>query len=199
MKTWVKAATACAALLWLAGCTSIPVETDYDPEYALSLTSTYAWMDESKSAQRDPLVENDLLARRVQRSVDAELAAQGLKHVGADQNPQLLVTFHAGSTEKFDIDSTDSFYGYYGYYPCWHCWGPGPYGGYGGRDVWVRYYTEGSLVVDIVDAKSKRLVWRGATERRLPKFKSPEERDVFVRESIGAIFQYFPPGRKPTR
>jgi hypothetical protein len=195
MKTWVKAVGLLAVLVWLAGCTGIPVETDYDPDYKLSLTSSYAWMEAPKSAVRDPIVDNDLLARRVQRAVDGELAAQGLKLVGADQNPELLVTYHAGATEKIDIDTTDSFYGYYGYYPCWHCWGPGLYG----RDVWVRYYTEGTLVIDIVDAKTRKLVWRGTADRRIPKFKSPLERDVFMRDSVAAIFRHFPPGRQPAR
>jgi hypothetical protein len=195
MKTWVKVTGLFAVLVWLAGCTGIPVETDYDPDYKLSLTSSYAWMETPRSAARDPIVDNDLLARRVQRAVDGELAAQGLKLVGVDQNPELLVTYHAGATEKIDIDTTDSFYGYYGYYPCWHCWGPGPYG----RDVWVRYYTEGTLVIDIVDAKTKKLVWRGTADRRIPKFKSPLERDVFVRDSVAAIFGHFPPGRQPAR
>jgi hypothetical protein len=199
MKTWLKAAGVLAALVWLAGCTGIPVDTDYDPDYKLSLTSSYAWMEAApRAAERDPVVENDLLARRVQRAVDAELAAQGLQRVDADQNPELLVTYHAGETEKMDIDTTDRFYGYYGYYPCWHCWGPGPYGPWGG-DVWVRYYTEGSLVIDVVDAKTRKLVWRGATDRRIPKFKTPLERDAFVRESVAAIFQHFPPGHKPAR
>src|SRR5690606_23359840 len=153
MNAWVKMAVGLVATVWLAGCSGIPVDTDYDPDYKLSLTSSYAWMEAPKAGARDPVVENDLLARRVQRSVDAELAAQGLRLVAADQEPELLVTFHAGEVEKMDIDTTDHFYGHYGYYPCWGCWGGGPYGY--GNDVWVRYYTEGTLMVDIVDAKTK--------------------------------------------
>ena len=183
-----------AVVLWLTGCTGIPVDTDYDPDYTLSLTSSYAWMETAKT-QRDPIVENDLLTGRVHRAVDEQLAAQGLHLAASGQQPDLLVTFHAGEAEKMDIDSSDRFFGYYGYYPCWHCWGPSPFY----NDVTVSYYTEGTLTVDIVDAKTKRLVWRGVADRRIPKFKSPQERDAFVRESVAAIFQYFPPGHKPQR
>lgn len=195
MKAFIKMTAALAALLWLSACSSVPVTTDYDPEYRLSPTASYAWLDAPKH-QTDPFVDNDLLARRVHRAVDEQLAANGLRPVTDGKQPDLLVTYHVGAQEKMDIDTTD-FYGYYGYYPCWHCWGPGPY--YGGRDVWVRYYTEASLLIDIVDAKTKQLVWRGVADRRLPKFDDPAQRDAYVNETVRAIFQYFPPGTKPRK
>jgi hypothetical protein len=58
--------------------------------------------------------------------------------------------------------------------------------------VWVSQYTQGKLIIDMVDAKTKRLVWRGIASRRLPTFDSPQERDQFIRESVTAIFKKFP-------
>lgn len=196
MKAWLKTAVSLCAVLWLSGCGGIPVSTDYDPEYQLQPTASYAWMEAPKQAMKDPLIDNDLLERRVRRAVDEQLAANGLRLVADGQHPDVLVTYHVGQKEKVDIDTADHFYGYYGYYPCWHCWGPPPFGG---RDVWVTYYTQDTLLVDMVDAKTKKLIWRGVANRRMPNFKSPAERDTYVRESVNAIFQHFPPGSEPRK
>jgi hypothetical protein len=196
MKAWVKTAVSLCAALWLSGCVGIPVSTDYDPDYQLQPTASYAWMDVSKQAVKDPLVDNDLLERRVHRAVDEQLAANGLRLSADGQQPDLLVTYHVGQQEKVDIDTVDHFYGYYGYYPCWRCRGPAPFGG---SDVWVTYYTQDTLLIDIVDAKSKKLIWRGVANRRMPSFKSPTERDTYIRESVNAIFQHFPPGSAPRK
>ncbi|MET0379138.1 MAG: DUF4136 domain-containing protein [Spongiibacteraceae bacterium] len=199
MKAWAKTAVALLTVLWLGGCGGIPVNTDYDSDYQMSPTASYAWIDSPKKAARDPLIDNDLLERRVHRAVDEQLAANGLRPVNDGQQPDLLVAYHVGQEDKVDINTTDNFYGHYGYYPCWHCWGPSPYGYGYGQDVWVNYYTEDTLLIDIIDAKTKKLVWRGMADRRLPKFKTPVERDTYVRETVTAIFQYFPPGRTPRK
>lgn len=198
MKAWAKTTVALLTVLWLSGCGGIPVNTDYDSEYRFPSTASYAWIDASKKGMRDPLIDNDLLEQRVHRAVDEQLAANGLRPVNDGQQPDLLVAYHVGQEDKIDINTTDNFYGHYGYYPCWHCWGPSYGYGYG-QDVWVTYYTEGTLLIDIVDGKTKKLVWRGMADRRLPKFKTPDERDAYVRETVTAIFQHFPPGRTPSK
>lgn len=195
MGNWVKAGLSLLAGLWLSGCSGIPVNTDFDPDYHLSPTAVYAWMETPPQAAKDPLIDNDLVERRVHRAADEQLAANGLRLVNAGQQPDVLVTYHLGQQEKVDISTTDNFYGYYGYYPCWRCWAPRPYE----RDVWVNYYTQDTLLIDIVDAKTKKLVWRGVANRRLPSFTTPAQRDAYVRETVAAIFQYFPPGNSPRR
>ena len=48
-------------------------------------------------------------------------------------------------------------------------------------------------MVDIVDAKSNQLIWRGAKEGRLRKNKSPEQRTEAINKTIAEILQNFPP------
>jgi hypothetical protein len=133
----------------------------------------------------DPLIDNDLVARRVHRAVAEQLEGKGLREAASEAQADLLVTYHVGEEEKLDISS---FHSNFGYYPCWHCFGPGF-----DSDVWVTQYTQGKLVIDLIDAKNKQLVWRGIAARRLPTFKSPAERDQYIRETVVAIFKDFPP------
>ena len=168
----------------LNACAGIPVSTDYDPNWQLPTTPAYAWMPHSMS-KVDPMIDNDLVAARIHRAVDEQLAAKGISATGSDADANLLVAYHIGEEEKLDINT---FHSSFGYYPCWHCWGPGY-----DSDVWVSQYTQGKLIIDLVDAKTKQLAWRGIASRRVPSFDSPQERDKYIRETVMAIFKKFPP------
>ena len=86
---------------------------------------------------------------------------------------------------------TDSFgYG-------WGRWGYwGPYGMGGGATTTVSQVPVGTLIIDLVDAKAKQLVWQGVGKDTLKPSASPEERDERVGKAMAKIFASFPPGVK---
>jgi hypothetical protein len=184
MKKYLRYAALLMAAVVLNACGAIPVSTDYNPGWEMPADASYAWI-KRPSAHVDPMIDNDLVAGRVRRAVDDQLAGKGLRAVASDAEASLLITYHIGEEEKLDIST---FHSNFGYYPCWRCYGPGF-----DSEVWVNQYTQGKLVVDIIDAKTKELVWRGIASRRVPSFKTPGERDTYIRETVAAIFQKFPP------
>ncbi len=190
MSTVMRCLAFTAVALLVAACSSVPVESDYDPEWQLKPSSTYAWLPPTKKLITNPAVDNDLFAKRMRGAVDEQLKAKGLATATVD-SADLLITYHVTSETKVDVDT---FHSSYGYYPCWGgCWGPGWGGRMGyGSDVYVREYTAGTLMVDVVDGKSRELRWRGTSQRRVPTFKTPQEREAFIRETVTAIFQKFP-------
>lgn len=190
MSTVLRRLALTAMALLVAACSSVPVESDYDPEWQLKPSSTYAWLPPQKKLITDPTVDNDLFAKRMRGAVDEQLKAKGLAPA-AVESADLLITYHVTKQTKIDVDT---FHSSYGYYPCWGgCWGPGWGGGMGyGSDVYVREYTAGMLMVDVIDGKSRELRWRGQSERRVPTFKTPQEREAFIRETVTAIFNKFP-------
>ena len=96
-------------------------------------------------------------------------------------NPDLLVVYHIGTQEKIQV--TDWGYRYSDYY-----WG------YGGRQIDVYQFTEGSLVIDLVDAETTNLVWRGTGTGVVDQDqKSPEEMQARANEVINKIMKSFPP------
>jgi hypothetical protein len=173
-----------AVAVVLNACAGIPVSTDYDPNWQLPTNPAYAWMPHPMN-KVDPMVDNDLVLGRVHRAVNEQLEARGLSAAANEAEANLLVTYHIGEEEKLDVNT---FHSSFGYYPCWRCWGPGY-----DSDMWVSQYTQGKLIVDLVDAKTRQLVWRGIASRRVPQFDSPQERDKYIRESVAAIFKKFPP------
>jgi hypothetical protein len=182
-----------SVLMLLAACGGIPVSTDYEPDRDYSSLKTYAWKEPMRKIIIDPLLDNDLMSDRIHREVDARLTALGYSKALADEGADFFITFNISSADKISVDS---YYGYYGYHSCWNCYGYRGYGGYGGgRDVRVRQYTLGALMLDVIDPASERLIWRGVGEKRIPKFKTPQERDLYIAEIVQAILDRFPPGK----
>lgn len=174
----------------LASCGAIPVATDYNTKHDFSSLNTYAWLEPKQKLIIDPLVDNDLMTQRIRSAIDQQMAAKGITLVSADTNADILVSFHVSSKEKLTVSNYHSAFGYYPYYGYPY---PAGYGyGFGGQNVDIRQYTAGSFIVDIVDPSSRLLLWRGVSERRLPETGTPQQRDLFVNETIRAILAQFP-------
>jgi hypothetical protein len=67
----------------------------------------------------------------------------------------------------------------------------GPYGGY----TTVSHYTEGTLVVDIVDRAEKELSWRGIATGTVRSRSDPESAREDIEYAIEEILYEFPPRR----
>jgi hypothetical protein len=152
------------------------VKSDYDRETDFSRYKSYAFLPSSARDGDEPRLHDSLMTKRVQRAARSRLDAKGLEYrpSGAD----LLVAYHAAVQEKVDV----SHYGYH--------YGRGWYGG--GVDVWQ--YTEGTLVLDFIDAKTKDLVWRGWATDIVGG--DPEEAEQRIDEAVGKILERYPPDRK---
>ncbi len=117
------------AVFALAGCATLQVETDYDPELSLTQLSTYDWVDQEADAYEtgdpayqtgDPAVDSPLLKRHIRDAVEGELGRMGYRKVASD-TPDFRIAYSVTAEERLRSDG----YGYGGY-------GSG-YGGYGTR------------------------------------------------------------------
>ena len=75
-------------------------------------------------------------------------------------------------------------------------WGWRGFGGYGnsfGDSTTTEHdYKEGTLVVDIFDAKLKQLIWRGSAEDALSESAAKNEKNLD--KGVAKMFKEFPPG-----
>jgi hypothetical protein len=174
-------------LMLLASCHGIPVSTDYEPERDYSVLKTYAWKEPMRKIIIDPMLDTDLMNDRIHRAVEARLTALGFSKALADEGADFFITFNISSAERFSVNS---FHGQFGYHSCWNCSRFGR-----GGDITVRQFTLGALMLDVIDPASERLIWRGVGEKRIPRFKTPQERDLYIAEIVQAILDHFPPGK----
>jgi hypothetical protein len=167
-------------LLVLASCSSVSVKYDYDKATDFHTYKTYAWS--AREIPHDALAQNPLMKKRVRLAVDETLGAMGYSLTEQDQ-ADFVVVIHAGVKERMRVQD----YGRYGWYDPW--WGP-----WGGR-VEVSYYEEGTLVIDVVDAEKKELVWRGMGTGIVRKYAKPEKMQKDIDEDVTKILANFPPER----
>ncbi len=176
--------------LTLYGCSSIQVNTDFDDEADFSAIHTYSW--KAVNVSGDALANNPLLYKRIVKSIDGYLQDRGYQQ--ADPGvADILVAIHAVTKEKMRVTDWGGPRGYYRdpWYDPW--WGGSAYGG----RVDVSYYTEGTLVIDIVDRRRHELIWRGLGTSIVHKYSDPGKMEKAVNEYVGEILDRFPPGYKP--
>jgi len=149
------------------------VTVDSDPAAPFATYRTYAWVQGTPAP--NPLNED-----RLHASVDARLAARGL---GMNTTaPDVFVTTHVTTRERQELIVSGFGYG------AW--WG----GGYGTASVDTS--VEGTLVLDLYDAKTKKMVWRGvATATASDK---PTKNAKKMNSALDKMFEKFPVSQTPT-
>ncbi len=166
----------------LASCApSIKVKAHYDKDQDFSGLKTFDWL-KPEPRQTNPMEKNPILARNVKKEIIANLQHKGLKVQGA--NPDFYIVFYGSTREKTEIQTWGSPYRTWGY--------RGWVRGWDYSYVTTDEYEEGTLVIDIIDAKSNRMVWRGSGSDRIEKAPSKkfEER---VQAAVHKILSGFPP------
>src|SRR2546429_9630779 len=152
------------------------VKTDYDRTANFAQYKTYTW---EHVQTKDPLYVD-----RIKSSVNAALAAKGWTRVdsGGDvsivameitRNQQTLNTFY------------DGFGGGWG----WRRFGGG---GFGEATTTTETYKVGTLVVDLFDAKTKQLIWRGTSSNTLSNNSDKNIKNLD--KGADKMFKHFPPG-----
>ena len=174
----------------LVGCSSLNVNTDYDQSFDFSKLKKFRFASDEEASKTDMLAKNPFLKNRIRESVKNELVKKGYQFIeggGAD----FVVNLMVGKEEKTSVSSTPTVsYGYgYGY------WG----GYYGGSSVTVTNYTEGTLIIDLIDTGKNQLVWRGVItdvldntattqeEKRVPRLLPLEEEKHGENERVDDI------------
>lgn len=184
---------ACLMTLVLAACTSNPVQVDYDTQARFGELKTWAWQYAEQPASEDPLANNALVDERIRAAIEQALAAKGHEAVPADKagyrvayrysierdvlqqpsNPQMGVGIGGGSGGHFGGGISFNF-------------------GIGEQASPLRE----TLVIDILDAQSGKLLWRGFLTTTLSSGK-PSTTAKNIRDAVNAILAKFPPAAKP--
>jgi len=154
-------------------------QIQWNSKYNFDGVDTFAWQDTPDTSLEN---QNPFMHSLIKNTIEAELATSGLTEV--ESNPDVWVNYHASTTTETQL-RTDS-YGYsmggygmagWGYY--------GMAAGPVSSTTRVVEYTKGTLVVDIWDAASKELVWRGMVSDTLPD--NVQKAEKLVVKAIGKM------------
>ena len=162
------------AFFILASCSSVRVNSDYDKKANFESYKTYAFL---KSGV-DKVEISDLDKKRILRSIDEVMTTKGFKK---DSNPDLLISIFTKEKERVDV------YNSYGF-----GWGWNPYWGMNYNRVTTT--PEGILYIDLIDAKTKELVWQGEGSGYLTK--DTHKKDERIKTFVSKILEQYPPNKK---
>ena len=163
--------------LILAGCAKpIEVKTDYDPAKDFSAFRTYAWHDRVSAPDR-------VAEKRIRTAVETILYQRGYRYLEPGTEPDFRVSFTAVAETSLPVEEVSSRLDY-------------------GQRAWsapfsvtapARVYTQGTLIIDIIEPVGGGLLWRGVSSRSLDADRRQRDKGAVVSETVRAILQLFPP------
>ena len=143
--------------------------------------------------------DSPLVTERTRMAIAAQLEARGLRQDNA--HPDVYVTTRRVFKTETTVYSSPYWYGdplsgpgglgyAYGwrYDPLYTGWGPW----YAGAWNWVDERVIGTLVVDVGNARTGQLMWRGLAEQHVHEHASPEHRIKRVNKEVTKMFEKFP-------
>ncbi len=170
------------SMLVLSACQSHRlVELDYQPERNYHSLQSWQWAEPAIQFVPDAdQHKSDLDAERVRNAISVQLTQQGFQH---SDNAQLQVRAWLITEEqqqRTQIMQSD----YWG-----PMWGPSMR-----AESYDTSYSTQKLQIDLLDASTQQLIWRGSDSWTLPQQRiSPTARDTKLRQQVQQILQHFPP------
>ena len=193
-----------------AACSSgVKVRTAATPDASLTGLRTFRVLNAPQRREgapalssSDPMLDNSITNRQLRTDLVQGLEAKGYVVDSADTQsagPDFLVAYYAGTKQKMDTTywNPDPMwrYGYRGYGRLGYRYGwAWPW--YGSSfdtpraDFQVREYTQGSVIVDVIDAKTKELLWRGQGIETVSN--DPATYTSELNRTVSAILKKFP-------
>jgi hypothetical protein len=169
------------ALLLITSCSPVRVAIDYDRRANFGQYGTFAFyrpgIDEAQIS--------DLDKKRILRAIESELQKKGLNK---SESPDLLVSIFTKERERVEVWNNNFGWGW-----GWG-WGWNPWWGGGNWGTTVTTTPEGTLYIDLIDAKSNELVWQGIGSARLI-LDDIDKKERRIQEIVSEIMAEFPPGQ----
>lgn len=177
------------AIAALASCSSISVNSDWDPNIDFSKFNTFAVLDEPTQAI------NRLVDERIRTAITAELTARGLRQVDKPEKADLAIGYQVTTEERTTYQTVHG-----GWSASRHSfnsshmrWG----GSVGTSRTTPVNFTVGTLVIAVFQMNNKELVWEGSGSGTVNPSSGPEQSAQRINDAVQRILKDFPPGMKP--
>jgi hypothetical protein len=152
------------------------INFDFDRSANFRGFRTYAWIP---GASVPDALNND----RIVNALNVQLAFKGLMKVDRQAGPDLYVAYHAAFDRDLEITGFSSGWGGYRF--------PGSRSGMARTNEIVT----GTLIVDLVDAHTRTIVWRGTATKEIDANAKPEQRDKNINRAAQKLFKNYPPAK----
>lgn len=170
----------CACVV--AGCAPMRVSSHVDRERDFTRYRTFDWGPADALPAGDPRLERDAFFQdHIQGAIERGMAAKGFERASATDVPDVRVHFHAVIDRRIDVNLLDYQSGYCSRNDC---------------QADVSEYEEGTLVIDIIDVSTNRLVWRGWAQDSVEGVLTNQDRLARkIEDAVRLMFDRLPAAR----
>ncbi len=169
---------------FLQACSGITVSQDYEKEYNFAGLKTFAWKPNEDNGYG--VKDNDLVDQRIRAAIENNLSAKSFTQIDSGK-PDLYISYHVTIEQKISSSNVSGGISV----------GRSSRGRYGsvgvGTGSQVSAYDQGTLLIDMTDAESDKLIWRGISTQSVSDHLEPGESEVIINETVEKILQQFPP------
>lgn len=189
----VKASLIFLAILLCTGCAPVlNVQSTYDPAINFNTYQTFTWHPSEVPAPKQGssgALYSTLLDQRMKEAIASEMVKKGIKP--SAESPGLVIAYDIAVEVPQELASTTTLntgfgYGYsywYGYRYRYSGEGLQNFGG-------IETYKTGTLVIDLIDRNTNKVVWRGAFDAGI----DPVTIDVDnLNRAVARVMSQFPP------
>ena len=159
----------------LVGCAAMTAGSHVEQAADFTRYQTFDWGPPDALPTGDPRLDGNIFFRdHVMGAVEKQLVLKGFRLLEGS-SPHLRVHYHANVRQRIDVEATDRQYGYYA----------------GDAEPRKVEFEQGTLVVDVIDARTNRLIWRGWAQDSV----DVDNRDRLHRqvdEGVARMFERFP-------
>jgi hypothetical protein len=176
-----------------AACAPSPkIGYDYDRGVNFGAYRTYDWLSDEQVQTGDRRADNSALDLRIRMAVQTQLLSKGYRKL-YDEKPDFYVAYHIGLKDMAPTDSTQYFSRGMAGRPFSHSADTRSQSGEKPASPEAPPSLTGSLLIDIIDAASEKIVWRGTAAGEVDPGLSSAERDERTRTIVHKILSHFPP------
>ena len=167
----------------------VKVRTDQDKQFDFKSVQSWAW-DETepgnvimaRSSEDDPAPIKQRFGPTIVDAVGRELGARGLR-AATSGTPDLRFHYYLLVTVGTETQTLGQFL------PTVPEWGLPPFAPQASS---FNIIQTGSLVLDAVSDKARRVVWRGIAQTEIDEMRSDAQRDVRIAEVVRELVKRFP-------
>ncbi len=151
------------------------VTTDFNEAVDFSKFKTYSWRKAKAAKKADP-VDNSISDNRIRTSIAAQLAKKGFTE--AESGGDVVITYRVTSKDKKQTERSP---------------GMGRRGGFGNTTRVTSVYTQGTLLIDMLNGDNNELIWRATCKDTV---SDPEKFEKRLGQDVEKAFKKYPPKKK---
>lgn len=174
----------CSIAVLIQSCSGITVSQDYEQSFDFSSYKTYSWLSEEK--EKFGVQDNDLVDHRIRDAMVKNFDSKGYQRLD-EGKPDFYVSYQMSVEQR--VSNTNVSGGI--------AIGRGTYGRMGSVGITTapqaRVYDQGKLYIDVTDATTGNLVWRGLSTQQMSQHSDPEKMTEIINETVAAVLEQFPP------